>query len=412
MKNIFILLCLFALPSLAQDTIRAKQTIKVLTSKPFHGRNASFQGDRKAAAYIATLFEEAKLKEIQGQRYQHFQYNTQVFTKKASLKINQINLKPAYDFIVDEVSSSGSGNYTIVHLDSNFFYGSNPTKHLANKNVVLAYDQKFYTALQDMPLSVIEQVYQCKAIIEYNYDKLTMGAASKALAPPIYKVLKNKQLNFSTGKCQFALTAQTIQNYSSQNVFGLIEGKSDSTIVLSAHYDHLGHLGSKTYFPGANDNASGIAMLTELAYNLSQTKPHYTIIFIAFGAEEAGLLGSKYFTEHSIIDLKKIKLVFNMDIMGSADESLTMVNGSKYETLFNQFSEINSKHKYIPKIVKRGEAANSDHYYFSKLGIPAVFVYSTGKVKNYHDVMDVANTIRYDAFKNAYQLIDAFIREQ
>lgn len=79
---------------------------------------------------------------------------------------------------------------------------------------------------------------------------------------------------------------------------GYIQGtrKPDSMIVLTAHYDHLGGLGNATYFPGANDNASGISMLLSLAryYSNIDHRPEYTMVFIAFGGEEVGLIGSQF----------------------------------------------------------------------------------------------------------------------
>ncbi|WP_448636180.1 M28 family peptidase [Pedobacter panaciterrae] len=76
-------------------------------------------------------------------------------------------------------------------------------------------------------------------------------------------------------------------------------------MVITAHYDHLGGMGNKTYFPGANDNASGISFLLSLAKYYAANPQPYTMAFICFAGEEAGLLGSKYFTEYPLLALQK-----------------------------------------------------------------------------------------------------------
>ena len=126
----------------------------------------------------------------------------------------------------------------------------------------------------------------------------------------------------------------------------------DSFIVLTGHYDHLGHMGKDTYFPGANDNASGISMLLNLAKHYSEFKGEnkYSILFIAFGAEEAGLIGSKYFVNHPIFPLTNIKFLINMDLMGTGEEGLMVVNGKVFEKEFNLLNDINKKHNFFPKI--------------------------------------------------------------
>ncbi len=79
----------------------------------------------------------------------------------------------------------------------------------------------------------------------------------------------------------------------------------DSFLVFSAHYDHLGQMGKDIYFPGANDNASGTSMLLNLAKYYSQNRPKYSVLFIAFGGEEAGLIGSEYYVKNPLVPLSK-----------------------------------------------------------------------------------------------------------
>ena len=116
------------------------------------------------------------------------------------------------------------------------------------------------------------------------------------------------------------------------NVLGLVEGKDsilkDEVIVLGAHYDHLGMKGDSIYH-GADDNASGIAALLEIAEKVKahQNELKRSIIFIAFGAEEQGLLGSQFFVENPIVPIDQIKLMMNMDMLGHLNEEKHLYMG-------------------------------------------------------------------------------------
>src|SRR5690606_13480874 len=114
------------------------------------------------------------------------------------------------------------------------------------------------------------------------------------------------------------------------NIIGIIDNNAPYTIVIGAHYDHLGKgyqggsrdsLGIGQIHNGADDNASGVAGLLELArhYSTNDSVEKFNLMFIAFGAEELGLLGSKHFTEHPTIPLKNIHWMLNMDMIGRYD---------------------------------------------------------------------------------------------
>jgi Zn-dependent M28 family amino/carboxypeptidase len=169
-------------------------------------------------------------------------------------------------------------------------------------------------------------------------------------------------------------------------------------------------MGKETYFPGANDNASGVGMLLYLAQELSLKRDsNFNYVFIAFGAEEAGLVGSHYFVEHPLFDLKKIRFLLNTDIMGSGEEGITVVNATLFKTEFEKLTQINLEANYLTQVKSRGPAANSDHYFFTEKGVPAFFVYTMGPNKHYHDIQDTAEELSYAAFEPLAKLLLAFI---
>ncbi len=189
-----------------------------------------------------------------------------------------------------------------------------------------------------------------------------------------------------------------------------MEGEStDSLIVFIGHYDHLGAMGENTYFPGANDNASGIAMMLNLAKYYSENKPEFNTAFIAFGAEEVGLLGSRHFTEHPLFELDKIKFLINFDLAGTGDDGIQVVNGSVYRDKFDRLRTINDEMDLLPQIKIRGEACNSDHCFFHRKNVPLFYIYTLGGIKAYHDIYDVAATLPLTEFEDYFILITEFV---
>jgi Zn-dependent M28 family amino/carboxypeptidase len=191
----------------------------------------------------------------------------------------------------------------------------------------------------------------------------------------------------------------------------MIKGKEkpDSFLVVTAHYDHLGKMGDFAIFPGANDNASGVAMMLDLAKTFSKKPPKYSVLFIAFAGEEAGLLGSLYYTENPVLPLSKIKFLLNLDLMATGDKGLTAVNGTVHPELFDLLRTCNSIGSYLPVINARGKASNSDHYYFSEKGVPSMFIYLMGDYHQYHDVGDTYEAVTFSKYNEAFLLMKEFL---
>jgi Zn-dependent M28 family amino/carboxypeptidase len=178
---------------------------------------------------------------------------------------------------------------------------------------------------------------------------------------------------------------------------------------VCAHYDHLGKIGTSTLFPGANDNASGTAFMLELAAWFSKKPLPWSLLFIAFSAEEAGLQGSRYLVQHPPVPLSRIRFVMNLDLIGFGDKGATVVNGTVHEKEFRRLVSINSSKGYLPEIKARGKAANSDHYPFSEMGVPAFFLYTLGGPGHYHDISDRAETVTFSGFINTFGLVRDFL---
>ena len=211
-------------------------------------------------------------------------------------------------------------------------------------------------------------------------------------------------------KIKIQLENKFMPEFKSRNISCLIPGTmpSDSFLVFTAHYDHLGGIGKTTWFPGANDNASGVSMLLNLLRYYNENPPRYTTLFIFFAGEEAGLLGSRYYVQHSPVDLKKIKFLINLDLLGTGDDGIMVVNGAVYEKEFVRLQSINSEKNLVPAIKKRGKASNSDHYWFTEAGVPAFFIYTMGGRSAYHDVFDTNAGLPLTDYVDVFRLITLF----
>ena len=206
------------------------------------------------------------------------------------------------------------------------------------------------------------------------------------------------------------------------NVIGYIDNKAPNTVVLGAHYDHLGYgedgnsmlrTGEKLIHNGADDNASGTAALLELARLLktAKAKQNYNYLFIAFSGEELGLFGSKYFTEHPTIDLKSVNYMINMDMVGRLNDSSRVITIGGYGTSPSWGEYYSAVSKGNPAFVYKYDSSGtgpSDHTSFYRKDIPVLF-YFTGLHSDYHKPSDDADKINYAGeariITDIYQLV-------
>jgi aminopeptidase YwaD len=213
-----------------------------------------------------------------------------------------------------------------------------------------------------------------------------------------------------TGKASIVLKREK-----TENVIGLLEGNDpvlkNEYIVIGAHFDHLGMGGSGTgsripdtvaAHNGADDNASGTALVIELAGKLASVKKDLkrSVIFVAFSAEEMGLLGSKYFVNHCPVDIKSVKTMFNFDMVGRYDKDKKSISASGTGTAAEMDSIVKMYEAGLPFTVSHSPDGfgPSDHAAFYGANIPVLY-FSTGAHTDYHTPFDDANLIDYDMEK-------------
>jgi hypothetical protein len=222
---------------------------------------------------------------------------------------------------------------------------------------------------------------------------------------------KSNKVGIQNKSISIVIEQAFIPQYITNNVAGMVEGIiPDSFFVFTAHYDHLGMMGNKTYFPGANDNASGVATLLDMAKYFSQHKPNYSVVFIALSGEEAGLLGATYCAENPPVQLSQIRFLINLDMVGTGSEGITAVQADVFPKAFKTLVDLNADNEFVRTVKPRGESCNSDHCPFYKKGVPSFFIYSMGPEWNhYHDPGDVANGLPFTELEDIERLLISFV---
>lgn len=230
-------------------------------------------------------------------------------------------------------------------------------------------------------------------------------------------------------------------NAPARNVVGVLEGSDaqlkNEVIVLGAHYDHLGNGGEGSLAPrsgeihhGADDNASGVAGLLELARTFAAHRKEMrrTIVFIAFSGEEEGLIGSNYYVNNPLVPLAQTVAMINMDMIGRMKDGKLTVGGVGSSPDFNSLV---SSANIVKELVKKGEggaqneyvASNlfnlalsedgygpSDHSSFYSKQIPVLFFF-TNSHEDYHKPSDTAEKINYEGESNIIRFVETVVRQ-
>lgn len=406
----------------AQDLNYAKSVVQTLASPAYKGRGYFGDGAKKASEFIAGEFKKAGLIPLnQGTYYQNFNLSVNTFPGKVDVSLNEIKLVTARDYLVEASSPACSGRFRVYPiLRSDLGNTSRLLEVLKqvgtqfllvdNRKVSDESPEQQSAIGQNLEALKRDPSLKLKGLIIYSSDKLTWTTLTEQGPRIVLQVNKADLDPAKLTQIDLDVDARLVPEYSTRNVAGMIKGSSgiDSTIVITAHFDHLGMLGKAVYFPGANDNASGVSMMLSFVKQFAIKQPKYNTVFLGFSGEEIGLLGSKAFVENPLIDLKKIKFLVNFDLAGTGEEGIKVVNATIHKERFQQLVALNAANKLLKKVEPRGEACNSDHCWFHEQGVPSFFIYTQGGISAYHDIYDRADTLPLTAFGPFFKLMDKF----
>ncbi len=457
----FVLITVSAIWSQDAITIpELREHVTYLASDSMKGRKSGTPEARQAAAYIAEAFKKAGLKPLGDEGFQYFDVITSVrLTDGNFFKTGDKSFKIKEDYIPLSFSANGLVEAEVVFAGFGFHIDSDTLKwddfkaaDVKGKWVLILmgdpendpHGGRFYkdSKLRRKALLASDagaagvifvagpQYDETDKLMALRYDQSSSGSTIPVLqvkrnvanillkdktVAALEKSLIEKMapVSYNTGVVAKIQTALEQVKVKTQNVVALLPGTTypDEYVVIGAHYDHLGYggWGSGSRKPdlheihnGADDNASGTASLMELAeyFSTSPQKPKRSILFMAFGAEEMGLLGSKFFTSHPLIDLKKIRLMINMDMVGRLNphsKTLTVGGTGTAKNLEETLKKLAAHRAFKFKASPEGFGP-SDHASFYVKDIPVLFLF-TGSHEDYHTPTDDVEKINFEGMK-------------
>ena len=420
-KSCLILVCSFFSLILSGQSEYTREAIEILTSDSLFGRGYLHDGDKKAADYIASEFEKAGVIPFSENDYfQKFNLNVNTFPHNPSVEINGEVLTLCEDYLIYPHSGSSEGKrkpylVTPENVRDLFVPEKLQNEKFLNKHVFVVDPSSILEESADSIKTFRSLIYLLPKVgptIYLTPDKFMWHVSDEQFKHAALEITMDTYKSFEkVKKIELNVQNKFKNKFNTQNVIGYTEAKepTDDFIVFMAHYDHLGGIGDACFFPGANDNASGTAMLFNLAKHFAENPGKFNVAYMAFSGEEAGLLGSKYYIENPLFPVENIAFVINFDILGSAEEGITVVNATEHADAFEQLTSINEEKNYLPAIKSRGKAANSDHHWFTEKGVPAFYIYTLGSVKAYHDPHDTADGLPLAHFDDIHQLIIDFV---
>ena len=418
-KTIFLLLAFIAMetflwtPSQAQDLDHYKRIVKELSSKKYQGRGYAKDGANKAGQYLKKEFEKAGVDTV---ICQPFTIDINTFCGKMKLWADGKRLTPGVDYSMREYSPGVYGEFPVYHVDTvNFdpekMYAELAKPEYANCLVAcefwFAYRHgKDFARLQKAGECTNAGLIQTWTSPIKFYKAYGHRVADKPIVwvtPEAIEGVKSVRLNVDN---------EFLKDYGLFNVIAKVEGaRHDSCYVFTAHYDHLGNLGRKVFYAGANDNASGTATLVTLAAHYAKNRPPYDMYFLSFSGEDANLRGSEFFANNPIVPLEQIKYLFNIDMIG--DNNPVQYCEASDEGLrgFALMERINGEQHYFDSL-NRGElAANSDHYPFATRHVPCIFLENQegDAFPYYHTIYDTYQTVRFESYEPVFRLVRDFV---
>ena len=465
---ILLLLFIFSISGSGQVSVQElQQHIKYLSSDALLGRLTGSPGDSLAAVYVKGNLLSYGLIPLSGDGFQRYKVTKKVVAGKASsLSVNNVNYALDKDFMPLAFSSDSQLESDVVFVGYGFNINGDSIKWNDyagidvkgkwvmilrgdpepdnNKSPYISFSADRDKALlaKDMgaagvlmvsgPVFDPQDTFEALNLEGYSVDipvlRIKKEVADVILSKSSYTVAAlEKTLNET--KKPFSFATNVIVNgkgeivrelANTRNVMMLLPGDDPKMkseyIILGAHFDHLGMGGPGSgsraldtigIHHGADDNASGVAMMLELAKKFAKTKGSHkrSIIFLSFSGEEEGLLGSKHFVDNPCIDLSKVDAMINMDMVGRLNETNNMeIGGVGTATGLKELVYANSDTSVIKLTLSPEGYGPSDHSSFYGKNIPVLF-YFTGGHMDYHTPTDTWEKINYKGMVEISALI-------
>ena len=416
MRKVALIVLVFVSSALAaQDLDHYKSIVKELSSAKYQGRGYARDGANKAGKYLQKEFVKAGADEVS---LQPFTLDINTFPKQMKMSVDGKKLVAGDDFTVREFTPGAHGSYPLYYIDT---LNYNPDKIFAdlalpeNQGAMVVCDF-WFTYKHSKDFRRLESKDGApNAGVVYTWEtplKFYKAYGEKVVDKPIIWVGPSFPKDAKSVKVD--IDNLFLDDYECFNVIAKVEGaRHDSCYVFTAHYDHLGNLGRKVFYAGANDNASGTAAIVTLAKHYAANKPPYDMYFIAFSGEDANLRGSQYYVDHPVVPLSQIKYLFNIDMIGDNNPVQYCELSDEGMRAFALLERINEREHYFKALNRGNLAANSDHYPFAVRHVPCIFLENEegDAFQYYHTTKDNWQNAVFDSYEPVFKLVTTFINE-
>lgn len=414
MKRLLSLLfILVAVQVGAQDAMHYNEIIKELSFAKYHGRGYAQEGANKAGMWIAKEFAKVGADEVVCQPFTH---NINTFPGKMEFSVDGKKQVPGVDFTLREFNPGIKGEFKLYYVDMDNYDADKMFADLASpewKDAFVVCDFMF-TFQHGADFKKMQSKEECSnAGFIYTWEaplKFYKAYGDTVKEKPIIWVTPDFPADAKSVKLN--MENVFLENCECFNVIAKVEGeKHDKCYVFTAHYDHLGLLGKKTYYPGAHDNASGTAAIITLAAYYAENRPEYDMYFIAFSGEDANLRGSEWYAQHPVVPLSDIKYLINLDMIGDNNTELYCEVSEEGMVGYAAFETVNAERGYFKALDRAELADNSDHYPFAVRHVPCIFFMNENgdAFKYYHTVYDTWENAIVDNYEPTCKLIIDFI---
>ena len=332
------------------------------------------------------------------------------------VRIDGKKLVPGVDFTLREFNPGIKGEFNLYYIDTLNYSAEKVFADLATPQYEGAFvvcDFMFtYKHIDDFKKLQSKKDCSCSGFL-YTWEaplKFYKAYGETVKDKPIIWVTPDFPKDAKSIKVD--IENEFLKDYECFNVIAKVEGlRHDSCYVFTAHYDHLGKLGKKTYYPGAHDNASGTAAIITLAAHYARNKPEFDMYFIAFSGEDANLRGSEWYVNNPLAPLGQIKYLFNLDMIADNNPEQYCEVSDEGMSGFTLFENINAENGYFKALDRNELAENSDHYPFAARKVPCIFFMNEhgDAFKYYHTVHDTWENAIFVNYEPTFKLIKEFI---
>ena len=410
-----MLLAFTAMQLQAQDLAHYKRVIKEISSAKYQGRGYAKGGANKAGKFLQKEYKKAGVDEV---TLQPFTIDINTFCGKMEMWADGKKLQAGVDFSMREYSPGVHGEFPVYHVDTlNFdadkMFADLQKPEYANALVCCDFWFSYHHRKEFSRLQKAGECTNAGLLQTWTSPiKFYKAYGEKVVEKPIIWV--TPEAIEGVKKVRVNVDNKFLKDYELFNVIAKVAGeRHDSCYVFTAHYDHLGNLGKKIFYAGANDNASGTAAIVTLAAYYAKHRPPYDMYFLSFSGEDANLRGSEFFAEHPVVPLEQIRYLFNIDMIGDNNPVQYCEVSEEGTRGYQLFEKINGEKHYFKALNKGNLAANSDHYPFAKRHVPCIFLENQegSAFPFYHTIYDNWQHAVFDSYEPVFRLVTDFIEK-